>query len=979
MDYQKLDWRKSVFAPPSDGNLQQNLAQALMKTSALNPDAPAIIAHGRTYSFRELEGRVAGMAEEIKSSGAGNKPIAILQSSGIDAVAVWFACAMAGKPFLLLEPDHPTERIRSLIQQAGCTHALVDQSTMYHLDGLSTIIRLVSDQKSECFAAGSESNASNNNEFSQAIKDGLDPEDLAMIFPTSGSTGKPKLICYSSLTIQAKVQSSMSLMEVPAGARVLIVGSHSNYGFMHHALVFLLKGGCVCLTDLKARGYDVISEAIDIHEVRHARFTPSLFRQLAQVSKTHSSLAKLQAVRFSGEPLLNSDLRLASSVLSKSCIVQNVYGSTESAIFIWSNTNEKIPEGMTSVPIGKIYPLSEFAIHSADFGDDPTGKGELLIKSDYHAVGDYENGELKSDRFPLFHQNGQSKVYHTGDLVQPLPDGNLLHLGRLGRMVKIRGHRVYLSEIEQEMRAVPGVSGSAVIESNSEGNIALHGFVCLDSSQTTPLEIVQSLKERLPDFMVPRTLQPLAEIPLMAGGKVDYKYLEKLVSNQDGPATKRVRADQRLVEIWDRVLWPGAHQINADFLSLGGDSIGFMTLLADIEDKLGIKIPSEEIRHNCTLSNLSLRLNLAFDSGEAPADFKLLKIKLYRKSEGPSKGVAIAVPGHGGGTHAYAFDQAGFFKQYDVWTVEMPLTSGHMLDNERWWMATQEIVELIRSGAVPQPDILFGYCFAGGLAWMVAKLLAGTQWSPKYVIMNDAPPLHRRYKTKDKVFKSEVLGPARTSMPSVLHLRRSSQNMDFSKDFRPDWQDSDQISKTVYLPTADHIAMGKKEILSLAKSVTDDFLVEKHMETDSLYLKENPKELSYEIYSAFQGNHNSWVRIANDYSSFLEHPKPHLMVSLAILFYRKGFLEKSINLIQIGLRHHPADMWLVYLKIRFKRKSFTQISSLFSRILPKKLIAVEQSLAQFEVHKKTVPLAHTTMLKDLLIAYITVKRVALLR
>ena len=69
----------------------------------------------------------------------------------------------------------------------------------------------------------------------------------AMIFPTSGSEGASKLIAYSSTTLQVKAQSSRRLMQIPEGARVVIAGSHGNYGFLHHAFVFLLSGGALCL------------------------------------------------------------------------------------------------------------------------------------------------------------------------------------------------------------------------------------------------------------------------------------------------------------------------------------------------------------------------------------------------------------------------------------------------------------------------------------------------------------------------------------------------------------------------------------------------------------------------------------------------------------------------------------------------------------------------------------------------------------
>lgn len=75
---------------------------------------------------------------------------------------------------------------------------------------------------------------------------GRGPTAPALIFPTSGFTAEPKMITYSVATLLAKLQPSIPLTGAMPGDRVLIAGSHSNYGFMRHALVFFLTGGrCV--------------------------------------------------------------------------------------------------------------------------------------------------------------------------------------------------------------------------------------------------------------------------------------------------------------------------------------------------------------------------------------------------------------------------------------------------------------------------------------------------------------------------------------------------------------------------------------------------------------------------------------------------------------------------------------------------------------------------------------------------------------
>ncbi len=441
-----LVWHETPFAEPDADRVHEALPVALARACQLWPERTAVLHETQRFSFQELACRAAGLAQEIQASATAPGPVALLQSVGFDAVAAWFACAMAGRPLLLLEPGQPPHRLLELIESAACTLLLCDAVTLASLPSGLAVRTLVSDGRS-----------------SQLNLDKvLGADEPAMIFPTSGSTGSPKLVTYSAATLQAKVQASIGLMQVSSGSRVLIAGSHGNYGFLHHAMVFLLSGGALCLADIKKLGFAALSDAILRLEARHVRFTPSMFRNFATLPGAKDVLGYLDAVRFSGEPLLSSDLELARKTLQPNCMIQNVYGSTESALFICHCDGTDTVQA--TVPMGQIYPFSCYALRPIDESSSDIDTGELLIRSACQALGDWKPGGIDSERFPLFAPGSPERLYATGDLVRRLPDGQLLHLGRIGRMAKIRGQRVYLSEVENNLRSIPGVTGAAVIE-----------------------------------------------------------------------------------------------------------------------------------------------------------------------------------------------------------------------------------------------------------------------------------------------------------------------------------------------------------------------------------------------------------------------------------------------------------------------------------------------------------------------------------
>ena len=226
-----LVWHPSAFKAPDLSSVAESLPKWLGKASAQWHDLPAVLFGDQCWTYADLARRAAGLALDIRRATTIPGPVALVQSLGFDAIASWFACAIAGRAFLLLEPDQPSARLWELIETAACPLVLCDRVTTKGLGDLMQLKKLIP----------------GHHLASLQLENCLGCSEPAMIFPTSGSEGASKLIAYSSTTLQVKAQSSRRLMQIPEGARVVIAGSHGNYGFLHHAFVFLLSGGALCL------------------------------------------------------------------------------------------------------------------------------------------------------------------------------------------------------------------------------------------------------------------------------------------------------------------------------------------------------------------------------------------------------------------------------------------------------------------------------------------------------------------------------------------------------------------------------------------------------------------------------------------------------------------------------------------------------------------------------------------------------------
>ena len=607
-------WQSSPFHTLDETRLARTLADVLNEMAGRWPYQTAVIDHGRKISFRKLANLVGGLSEQIRATDAPPGPIALLHSVGVDAMAAWFACSVAGRPLLMLEPSNPPERNYALIEGAGATLILHDgQIDPTTLIGLNSFQWIVPQGYSAPLVLGT----------------GLGADDPSMIFPTSGSTKEPKLIAYSAITLQTKVQASISIMGAQPGDIVLAAGSHSNYGFMHHALVFLFAGGCLCLSDVRSDGLGVVFDAILKHGVEHMRFTPSLFRVVGMMPEAKATLRLLKGVRFSGEPLLWNDLQLARRVLHPDCLIQNIYGSTESALFVWTDDRVKIlSEG--AAPIGRIYPLYEFQIQTDDNLPSTWGNaGELVISSPYQALGDWRLGVLDESRFPPDSRGGGRRLYYTGDIVRSNSEGELIMLGRKDRLVKVNGQGVSLIEIEAHLQAMPNCAQAAVLECPGQHGNRLVAFLTMVDATTPEIDPRSWLEERLPAYMIPTRFTWIERMPLLPSSKVDYKNLlsrlppeyritptvavldemslmipnskidleDLLAQYQSHPEFEqsyvppRTPMEKTLVAIWREVLNIEQIGIHDNFFELGGHSLLILVLCTKIETQISKSVP----------------------------------------------------------------------------------------------------------------------------------------------------------------------------------------------------------------------------------------------------------------------------------------------------------------------------------------------------------------------------------------------------
>jgi non-ribosomal peptide synthase protein (TIGR01720 family) len=291
----------------------------------------------------------------------------------------------------------------------------------------------------------------------------------------------------------------------------------------------------------------------------------------------------------------------------------HVYGPTESTTFASWHLVQEVPEGVTTIPIGR--PLSNTQIYLLDnqMHPVPVGvPGELYIGGDGLARGYLNRPELNAERFivnPFSNEPG-AHLYKTGDLARYQPDGNIEFLGRLDDQVKIRGFRIELGEIEAVLGQHPAVNETVVmVREDVPGNKRLVAYLLTKESPAPSMqELHHFLKQQLPEYMVPNAFVLLDALPLTSNGKVNRRALPAPDTTRPELAgtyvAPRTSVEELLTGIWSDVLRLEKVGIHDNFFELGGDSILSIQIIARA-NQAGLKLTPKQLFQYQTIAELA--------------------------------------------------------------------------------------------------------------------------------------------------------------------------------------------------------------------------------------------------------------------------------------------------------------------------------------------------------------------------------------
>jgi amino acid adenylation domain-containing protein len=571
------------------------LPQLFERKASASPDALAIACASRRINYGELNHLADLIAKGLREAGVtAGCLVGVLLDRSPEMVAGLLGIWKAGGAYVPLDPAASVDQISFVLEDAAPPFVLTRKKFFARVPSPRFPNLRLLDLGDFCARRRS----------SSSVTTTVTADSLAYVIYTSGSTGKPK---GARITHGGLVNTVLAVgTDLKLGPDDIVL-AWSTIAFDVACLEIYLPlafGASLYLVEKELGGDgDLRLEQLRSSAATVIMGTPTMYRLLLE--KGWQGDTRMQVV-VGGEVL---PLHLGTRLAKMCRAAWNQYGPSETAICA---TRTRIDVDAEKITIG--HPLPNVTVHLLDPHLQPVAKGsvgEMYIGGAGVALGYLNRPDLNQARF-LPNPFSSGRLFKTGDLAIELPDGSFDFLGRTDDQVKVRGFRVELGEIESALRRCEGLQAAVVraIEFE-EGDRRLVAFVVGDEAYLGQWK--QSLRRRLPHYMVPPEFVPLRSFPTTPGGKVDVQALDtmRLSAARLRPVSDPSPADPveaRLREIWQRLLKLNNVGLDQDFFALGGHSLLAARMLVEVEQWFGSKLPHSVLVEHPTIHGLATYL-----------------------------------------------------------------------------------------------------------------------------------------------------------------------------------------------------------------------------------------------------------------------------------------------------------------------------------------------------------------------------------
>jgi amino acid adenylation domain-containing protein len=519
------------------------LHQLLSESASRRPEKEAIVFMNDKMSYAELERESNKLAYVLSEIGIKRgERVGIYMNRSITSIVGAFGILKAGAAYVPIDPTCPENRLSYIINKCGikCLLTLREKlatlkqvfSLSSPLERIVTMNGLDSDSRSLGSAQLIDWQEVREAARGDAHSANTIDSDLAYILFTSGSTGIPKGVMLSHRNSLTFVESAHNFFQIRTSDRFSnICPLHFDMSVFDLFVALRAAATVVIIPETTAIFPVRLAEVIAENKISVWNSVPSALSLLATYKDLSShDLSSLRLILFAGELFPLKYLRRLQEAIpgARFC---NMYGQTEanSSTYYW--VERLSSETKASLPIGRPLPnFDVFALREDGKQVTQSGQeGELYVRASTVALGywgEVEKTEKSFVRNPLRPELNE-RVYKTGDLVHLDSDGNYVFLGRKDHMIKSRGYRIEIGEIETVLCNHPQIKNAVVVPIPDEliGNRISVLIVPVTPDKIEKEDILKYCSKQLPRYMIPEIIEFRDSLPTTSSGKVDRKKL----------------------------------------------------------------------------------------------------------------------------------------------------------------------------------------------------------------------------------------------------------------------------------------------------------------------------------------------------------------------------------------------------------------------------------------------------------------------
>jgi long-chain acyl-CoA synthetase len=494
------------------------LHDSLRRSAETAPDKDAVVDEYGRRTHGELFDDALRFARALQDEGMqrGDRVVLYLDNTAACSAAI-FGVLMAGGVFTVINSQTKSEKLAYVL---GDSEASILVTESHSADvaaaavaNASTVQRVygVGDDLPAAFAGFHETIEATAGEPNDP---GTAPSDLATLVYTSGTTGRPKGVMLSHESLVFTIGSIAEYLRLEREDRILsVLPMAFTYGLSQ--LLLTARLGATLLLERSFTFPAKTLRRMRDEEATVFPAVPTVYVTIAGMSHEapYASVRCLTNAAADLPPAFHERLR---AVFPEAALYR-MYGLTE-CVRVCYLEPELVGQKPTSV--GKAIPGTEALV--LDERGEPVKPGEVGVlhaRGPHVMMGYWRAPELTAH---MLREGAGGRMLCTHDHFTVDEDGDLYFVDRSDDLIKTRGEKVSSVEVEAALHDIPGVRQAAVVGVPDEllGQ-AVRAYVVLeDGTVMGEQELIRACRARIENFMVPREVVLLSELPLTESGKV---------------------------------------------------------------------------------------------------------------------------------------------------------------------------------------------------------------------------------------------------------------------------------------------------------------------------------------------------------------------------------------------------------------------------------------------------------------------------